>query len=225
MRPTGKRIAIAVGAVAAVVIAVAGFLLHDDIRWWWRMRGVAQVTLADDAELSYPIEFSRWATVRRASVRTKKFLLALTGMHRANDAILVNAGISVSSSVRFGRNVGKMQFGRQLFDMDFLQTEENEGIVDSEAGNYKCSLEAWKAYFRGIVELGAPELIAIMKDPKRDKDHERKNAAKALVWVVGRGILEQPDMDVLEGIAKDKEEDEDLRRLATAALQKIRGER
>ncbi len=55
--------------------------------------------------------------------------------------------------------------------------------------------------------------------------HERENAARVLVWVARRGILDQPDVEALEGIAKDKEEDEDVRQLAEKALQKIQGKR
>ncbi len=47
MRITGKRTAIATGVVSVIVLVGAGLWHREDIRWWWRMRGVVLITVRD----------------------------------------------------------------------------------------------------------------------------------------------------------------------------------
>ncbi len=37
VKPKGKRFAIAAGVIASALLALTGYLLRDDVRWWWRM--------------------------------------------------------------------------------------------------------------------------------------------------------------------------------------------
>jgi hypothetical protein len=149
--PKGRRVATAAGALALVVIAIAGFLLQDDIRWWWRMRGVVQVVVAD-TKLPEPLSIKDPAALEQATRITKAFVRSLPPVPPGWQPSPVISSPDPRGEVFFVRSRGWPPKVDEIAIYLFL---DRSGALLWEKGNFTCDRATWEAYVTDLLEAVA----------------------------------------------------------------------
>jgi hypothetical protein len=159
--PKGRRIAIAMGTLAVVLAAVAGYLLRDDIWWRWRLRNFCRVEVHDPGKFSENITLREAGEIAWASTAARKFLGSLTPSS-PDHGWIHSCGGAASSIVDFYDSKGDPFIFLAWFEGD----REDGYLLCGPLGCFLCDQATWLGFLRELLRPVISGLIDRVKDPQ-----------------------------------------------------------
>ena len=235
-----RRAAILMGSAAVAMLLATGLLLREDVRWWWRMRGVVQVYVSDFVLGEHVVEGP--GPVAEAVRATRSFLEPLPEKPPSETEI-----VGYMSEVVFMRP-GSPRVAFSIWLNHVIDSEH--GAICCMEDLYTCKLSDWFGYLRDVLKSRSGELTAAWRLPERSpKGRINTAAALALVapetegvadylcsavakdptpigiWFLGEmGPNAAGVAPFLEALMADHRNHEEVRNAARGALTRIRGE-